>query len=45
MKKRILSLLLAALLCLGLLPAMIPTAEAADVAVHATNFPDAIFRS
>ena len=42
--KRILSLLLALALCLGLAP-LLPRAEAAGVTINSTNFPDANFRS
>ena len=45
MKKRILSLLLALALLLGLLPALRLTAEAAGVAINETNFPDPNFRA
>ena len=42
--KKLLSLLLALVLCLGLAP-LLPRAEAASVAINSTNFPDANFRS
>ena len=46
MNKRIISLCLALVLLLCLLPAAAPTAAAAgDVAINETNFPDEIFRS
>ena len=46
MNKRIISLCLALVLLLCLLPAAAPTAAAAgDVAINETNFPDDIFRS
>ena len=45
MKKRILSLLLALVLLLGLLPAYRLPAEAAGVAINAVNFPDSNFRA
>ena len=45
MRKRLISLLLALVLLLGLAPALGLTAEAADVAINSTNFPDANFRS
>ncbi len=46
MNKRIISLCLALVLLLCLLPAAAPTVAAAgDVAINETNFPDAIFRS
>ena len=42
--KRILALVLALVLCLGLAP-LLPQAEAASIAVNSANFPDANFRS
>ena len=42
--KKLLALLLALVLCLGLAP-LLPRAEAASVAINSTNFPDANFRS
>ena len=43
--KKMLSLLLALALVLGLLPALRLTAEAANVTINATNFPDGNFRT
>ena len=42
--KKLLALLLALVLCLGLAP-LLPRAEAAGVTINSTNFPDANFRS